>query len=161
MARRQPAPSQKQRTGGGPVARQVRKEADGLAFALPGHLTSKETETRKMNYHRSHSKFMGKPGATPVSGRCCHPTTAQTRNPSFTVAPHPNLRSRKLRADVRGSGGEASLGGLVRVLSLYHPSITYSQRPTELGCLGGGVGEIPCIRKLDTEFRYIGILYIC
>lgn len=26
---------------------------------------------------------------------------------------------------------------------------------------GGGVRETPCIRKLDTEFCYIGILYIC
>lgn len=49
-------------------------------------------------------------------------------------------------------------------LSLSSPGNPPSQRPMKLGSfLGveGEVGEIPCIRKLDTKFSYIGILYIC
>lgn len=41
-----------------------------------------------------------------------------------------------------------------------HPQMTHETR-FFFGGVGGGVGEVPCIRKLDTEFCYIGILYIC
>lgn len=84
---------------------------------------------------------------------------------AFIVAqPHPNLQSLHCVQMNRAPSGETFLDDLFKSFLSIVPwqSPLSKAHETKFFFWGGGeVGEIPCIRKLDTKFCYIGILYIC